>query len=89
MNVVADMDIDDDELEDINDLGDEDQLHLNDGLADNQCIADNGVQHIHELRSEFGQEYKLTENKGLVHEYSGITIDHWIAGKVVFTMIDY
>ena len=27
------------------------------------------------LRSEFGQEDKLTENTGLVHEYLGITID--------------
>ena len=27
------------------------------------------------LRSESGQEDKLTENTGLVHEYLGITID--------------
>ena len=42
-----------------------------------------------ELRSEFGQEDELTENKGLMHEYLGITIDYSIPGKVVFTMFDY
>ena len=47
VNLVADMDINDDELEDIDDLGDEDKRHLNDGSADNKCIADNGVQHKH------------------------------------------
>ena len=41
------------------------------------------------LRSEFGQEDKLTENTGLAHEYLGITIDYSIAGKVVFTMFNY
>ena len=45
MNLVAVMDIDDDELGDINDLGYEDELHLNDGLADKEDIADNEVQH--------------------------------------------
>ena len=39
--------------------------------------------------SEFGQEHELTENKGLVHRYLGITIDNSIEGKVVFTMFDY
>ena len=42
-----------------------------------------------DLRSAFGQEDKLTENTGLVHEYLGVTIDYSIAGKVVFTMFDY
>ena len=42
VKLVADMDIDDDELEDINDLCNEDELHLNDGLADNKVIADKG-----------------------------------------------
>ena len=41
------------------------------------------------LRSEFGQEDELTENKGLVHEYLGITIDYSILGKSVFTMFNY
>ena len=41
------------------------------------------------LRSEFGQEDELTENKGLVPEYLGITIDYLIPGKVVFTTFDY
>ena len=31
VNLVADMDIDDNELEDINDLGNADELHLHDG----------------------------------------------------------
>ena len=41
------------------------------------------------LRSEFGQEDKLMENKGLVNKYLGITIDYSISRKVVFTMFDY
>ena len=41
------------------------------------------------LRDEFGQENELTENKGLVHEYLGITIDYLVPRKVVFTMFDY
>ena len=44
---------------------------------------------LDDLRSEFGQVDELTKNKGLVHEYLGITIDYSIAGKVVFTMFDY
>mmetsp|Transcript_8358 Transcript_8358/g.8194 ORF Transcript_8358/g.8194 Transcript_8358/m.8194 type:complete len:163 (+) Transcript_8358:88-576(+) len=35
------------------------------------------------------QEDKLTENKGLVHEYLGIKIEYSIPRKVVFTMFDY
>ena len=31
----------------------------------------------------------MTENKGLVHEYLGLTIDYSIPHKVVFTMFDY
>ena len=42
-----------------------------------------------ELRSELGQENELTENKGLVHKYLGITIDYLIVGKVVFTIFNY
>ena len=41
------------------------------------------------LRNEFGQEDELTENKGLIHEYLGITIDYSIPRKVVFIMFDY
>ena len=44
---------------------------------------------LKDLRDEFGQEDGLTENKGLVHEYLGITIDYSILRKVVFTMFDY
>ena len=48
VNVVANIDIDDVELEDIDDLGYEDELHLNVGLADNKGIADNRLQHKHD-----------------------------------------
>ena len=44
---------------------------------------------LKDLRDEFGQEDKLTENKGLVHEYLGIMTDYSIPRKVVFTMFDY
>ena len=44
---------------------------------------------LNDLRSEFGQEDELTENKGLLHEYLDITIDYLIAGKVVFIMFHY
>ena len=44
---------------------------------------------LEDLRDEFGQEDELTENKGPVHEYLGITIDYSIPRKVVFTMFDY
>ena len=44
---------------------------------------------LKDLRDEFGQEDELTENKGMVHEYLGITIDYSIPHKVVFTMFDY
>ena len=39
-----------------------------------------------DLRDEFGQEDKLTENKGLIREYLGITTDYWIADKVLFVI---
>ena len=42
-----------------------------------------------DLRSKFGQEGKLTETTGLVHDYLCITIDYSIVGKAVFTMFDY
>ena len=44
---------------------------------------------LDELRSEFRQEDELTENKGLVHKYLGITINYSIPGKVVFTLFNY
>ena len=44
---------------------------------------------LDDLRSEFGQEDKLTENKGLIHEYLGIIIDYSIGDKFVLTMFDY
>ena len=43
---------------------------------------------LYELRSEFGQDDELTENRGLIYKYLGITINYSIAGKVVFTMFE-
>ena len=51
-----------------------------------QSILDDFLKN---LRDEFGQEDEMIENKGLVHEYLGITIDCSIPHKVVFTMFDY
>ena len=64
------------------------QFHVDDLNVSNKdyAVLDD---FFYDLRSEFGQEYNLTENKGLVHEYSGIEIDHLIVDKVVFTMFDY
>ena len=42
-----------------------------------------------DLRSGFGQEDKLMENKGLIHKYLGIIIDYSIPCKIVFTMFNY
>ena len=55
------------------------------------CYKDQSVleDFLDNLRSECGQEDKLTENKELIHEYLGITIEYSIPGKVVFTMFDY
>jgi hypothetical protein len=41
------------------------------------------------LESEFGKEAPLTQTRGKVHDYLGMTIDFSIPGKVKFTMIDY
>ena len=64
------------------------QFHV-DGLKvshKDQSILENFLCN---LKSEFEQEDKLTENKELVHMYLGFTIDHSIPGKVVFTMFNY
>ena len=41
---------------------------------------------LDELKSEFGQEDELTEIRGLIYEYLGITIDYLTASKFVSTM---
>ena len=51
-----------------------------------QTVLDN---FLNKIRSEFGQENELTENKGLIHEYLGIAIDYLIVDKAVFTIFDY
>ena len=68
-----------------------DHAVLGDFLDDLRSDKDHAVldDFLDDLRSKFGQEDKLAENKGLVHEYLGITIDYLIVGKVVFTMFDY
>ena len=64
------------------------QFHVDDLKVSHkeQSVLDDFLK---DLRDEFGQEDELTENKGLVHEYLGITIDYSIPRKVVFTMFDY
>ena len=43
IKLVANTNIDEDELEDINDLDDEAELHLNDRIADNKDTTDNKI----------------------------------------------
>ena len=64
------------------------QFHVDDLKASHkdQAVLDDFLD---ELRSEFGKEDELIENKGLIHEYLCITINYLIAGKVVVTMFDY
>ena len=64
------------------------QFHVDDVKVSqkDQTVLDDFLTN---LRDEFGQEDKLTENKQLVREYLGITIDYSIPRKVVFTMFDY
>ena len=40
-------------------------------------------------RKEFGKETELSETKGLVHDYLGMTLDYSLPGKVAFTMFDF
>ena len=47
VRLIVNTNIDLDELEDINDLGDEDELHLSNGLTDNKGITDIENQHGH------------------------------------------
>ena len=44
VSLIVDTNFDKDELEDIDDLGDEDKLHLGNGIADDEEIADNENQ---------------------------------------------
>ena len=55
-------------------------------LYKDQTVLDNFLD---ELRSEFGQEDELTENRRPVHKYLSNKSNHLIAGKVVCTMFDY
>ena len=64
------------------------QFHVDDLKASHKDHAELD-DFLDNLRSEFGQEDELTENKGLAHEYVSIIIDYLIAGKVVFTMFNY
>ena len=56
------------------------QFHVDDLKVSHkeQSVLDDFLSN---LRSEFGQEDKLTENTGLVHEYLGITIDYSLRAK--------
>jgi Reverse transcriptase (RNA-dependent DNA polymerase) len=44
---------------------------------------------INLLEKEFGKEAPLTQTRGKVHEYLGMTIDFSEDGKVKFSMLDY
>ena len=44
---------------------------------------------INKLKKAYGKEAPLTEKRGKVHEYLGMTIDYSIEGKVIFRMDDY
>ena len=41
------------------------------------------------IESEFGKEAPLTQTRGKIHEYLGMTIDFSLPGKVKFYMVDY
>ena len=58
------------------------QFHVDDLKVSHkdQAVLDDFLD---EIRSKFGQEDELTENKGLVHGCLGITIDYSITGKVL------
>ena len=64
------------------------QFHVADlkVLHKDQVVLDSLLD---ELRSKFGQEYELTENRGLVHIYLEIISYSLFASKVVFTISDY
>ena len=64
------------------------QFHVDDLKVSHkeQAILENFLSN---LKDEFGQVDELTENKGLIHEYLGVTVDYLIPRKVVFTMFDY
>ena len=47
MRLIVDTNIDEYKIEDINDLGNEDELHLSNGIADNKGISDNENQQDH------------------------------------------
>ena len=53
-------------------------LHVNPKVVDDVIAL---------LESEFGKEAPLTESRGKVHEYLGMTIDFSVKGKVKFTMV--
>ena len=63
------------------------QFHADDlkGSHKDQAVLEDFLD---ELRSEFGQEVELTENKGLIHKCLGITIDYSITSKVIITMFN-
>lgn len=41
-----------------------------------------------DLDKAFGKKKELTLTKGVVHEFFGLTIDHSLPGKVVFSMFE-
>ena len=70
-NVVADVDIDNDQVDD---LGNKDALYLNAGLADNEDTTDDGVQHKHENQhNHFCCPIKMKNNRTILELLIKIT----------------
>lgn len=44
---------------------------------------------IHMIDEKFGKEAPITVNRGLVHDYFGMTVDFIKKGKVMINMVDY
>eukprot|EP00934_Nitzschia_sp_Nitz4_P008987 Nitzschia sp. Nitz4//scaffold353_size16344//11151//16190//NITZ4_008865-RA/size16344-processed-gene-0.13-mRNA-1//1//CDS//3329548925//8977//frame0 len=44
---------------------------------------------IEDMRATFGTETPLSESRGKVHDYLGMTLDYSTPGKVIISMVDY
>ena len=52
-------------------------------------VDDCKISHINKLEKKFGKESSVTVTRGPVHDYSGMTIDYSVKGKVKFYMFDH
>eukprot|EP00934_Nitzschia_sp_Nitz4_P001751 Nitzschia sp. Nitz4//scaffold498_size9664//8500//9573//NITZ4_009089-RA/size9664-processed-gene-0.2-mRNA-1//1//CDS//3329553090//1751//frame0 len=46
-------------------------------------------QFIERMRETFGKETPLSESRGRIHDYLGMTLDYSVPGKVTISMVDY